>query len=317
MKKHLYSMLAAATISGVIGANVQAEEIVVKKGDTLWEISQKYDVTVEDIKKWNGLSSDLIYPNDKLEVSPEKHYIVQCGDTLWDIAKTNGVSVQDLKTWNKLSSDLIKPGLNLVIYPTAAGNAGTPAPSAQPVKASSVQNKQSAVKSVVNPQAVQNNQTAAKPVVKSQPVQNNQTAAKPVVKSQPVQNNQTAAKPVVKPQPVQNQQTTAKTATAKAPVANAAKEITVTATAYTASCDGCSGVTATGIDLKANPNAKVISVDPSVIPLGSKVYVEGYGYATAADTGGAIKGNVIDVFIPSQEKAVQWGRKQVKVTILK
>ena len=47
----------------------------------------------------------------------------------------------------------------------------------------------------------------------------------------------------------------------------------------------------TGINLRANPNLKVIAVDPSVIPLGSKVWVEGYGYAVAGDTGGAIKGN--------------------------
>src|SRR5690606_25533069 len=64
--------------------------------------------------------------------------------------------------------------------------------------------------------------------------------------------------------------------------ANSGKEFYVTATAYTASCNGCSGVTATGFNLRANPDAKVIAVDPSVIPLGSKVYVEGYGYAIAA-----------------------------------
>lgn len=97
---------------------------------------------------------------------------------------------------------------------------------------------------------------------------------------------------------------------------SAAKEITVTATAYTANCEGCSGVTATGINLKDNPDKKVISVDPNVIPLGSKVYVEGYGTAIAGDTGGAIKGKKIDVFVPSQAKALEWGRKQVSVKIL-
>ncbi|PGY07734.1 3D domain-containing protein, partial [Bacillus sp. AFS031507] len=59
-----------------------------------------------------------------------------------------------------------------------------------------------------------------------------------------------------------------------------------------------------------------IAVDPSVIPLGSKVYVEGYGEATAADTGGAIKGNRIDVFIPAEQDAINFGVKQLKVTIL-
>ncbi|MET3576217.1 ubiquitin-like domain-containing protein [Bhargavaea ullalensis] len=94
------------------------------------------------------------------------------------------------------------------------------------------------------------------------------------------------------------------------------KEFYVSATAYTASCNGCSGITSTGINLKANPNAKVIAVDPSIIPLGSKVWVEGYGYAVAGDTGGAIKGHKIDVFVSSQSQAMSFGRKKVRIKIL-
>ncbi len=94
------------------------------------------------------------------------------------------------------------------------------------------------------------------------------------------------------------------------------KEFYVSSTAYTASCNGCSGKTATGIDLHANPGAKIIAVDPSVIPLGTKVYVEGYGYAVAADTGTRIKGNKIDVFFASQIDAYRWGQRTVKIKIL-
>lgn len=94
------------------------------------------------------------------------------------------------------------------------------------------------------------------------------------------------------------------------------KEFYVTSTAYTASCAGCSGITATGINLKANPDMKVIAVDPKVIPLGSKVWVEGYGYAIAGDTGGAIKGNKIDVFVASKSDAYAWGRKKVRIKVL-
>ena len=90
----------------------------------------------------------------------------------------------------------------------------------------------------------------------------------------------------------------------------------VTATAYTANCNGCSGITATGYNLIANPNMKLIAVDPSVIPLGSRVWVEGYGEAIAGDTGGAIKGHKIDVFMPSDANARNWGRKTVKIVIL-
>ncbi|MFF2450114.1 3D domain-containing protein [Neobacillus sp. NPDC058068] len=52
------------------------------------------------------------------------------------------------------------------------------------------------------------------------------------------------------------------------------------------------------------------------MPLGSKVYVEGYGAAIAADIGGAIKGNRIDVFLPDKQDALNWGNKNVTVKIL-
>lgn len=88
------------------------------------------------------------------------------------------------------------------------------------------------------------------------------------------------------------------------------------ATGYTADCNGCSGITSTGIDLNSNPNAKVVAVDPSVIPLGSKVWVEGYGEAIAGDTGGAIKGNRIDIHVPNKADADKYNGKDVKVKIL-
>lgn len=93
--------------------------------------------------------------------------------------------------------------------------------------------------------------------------------------------------------------------------------INVVATAYTAECDGCSGITYTGINLLEDRNAKVIAVDPSVIPLGSKVYVEGYGYAIAGDIGGAIKGNRIDIHVPTKKEAFDWGVREVRLRIIK
>ncbi|CAH0279931.1 Cell wall-binding protein YocH [Peribacillus sp. Bi96] len=104
---------------------------------------------------------------------------------------------------------------------------------------------------------------------------------------------------------------------AKTTSAKKYKTITVNATAYTADCKGCSGITASGLNLKKNPKVKAISVDPKVIPLGTKVHVEGYGEAIAADKGGAIKGNKIDVFYSSKSKAINWGRKTVKVKVYK
>ena len=86
------------------------------------------------------------------------------------------------------------------------------------------------------------------------------------------------------------------------------RTMTVSATAYTHT----GNPTATGV----YPSRGTIAVDPSVIPLGTRVYVEGYGYATAQDTGGAIKGNKIDVFVNSHSEAMNWGRRTVNITIL-
>ncbi|MCD8511709.1 MAG: hypothetical protein LRY73_18895 [Bacillus sp. (in: Bacteria)] len=91
---------------------------------------------------------------------------------------------------------------------------------------------------------------------------------------------------------------------------------TFIATAYTAYCYGCSGITFTGIDLRANPDAKVIAVDPSVIPLGSYVEVKGYGVFLAADIGGAINGRKIDIFMPDRDDVIQFGIRTVQLRIL-
>lgn len=86
------------------------------------------------------------------------------------------------------------------------------------------------------------------------------------------------------------------------------KVMTMEATAYTHT----GNPTATGI----YPYKGVVAVDPKVIPLGSKLYVEGYGYCEAQDTGGAIKGDRIDVFLDTKEQCFAWGRKIVQVYLL-
>lgn len=88
--------------------------------------------------------------------------------------------------------------------------------------------------------------------------------------------------------------------------------LTMQSTAYTGGT-----LTATGSKPIYNPGGiSTIAVDPNVIPLGSKVYVSGYGTAIAADTGGAIKGNIIDVYFNSEADCIAWGRRNVTVEIL-
>ncbi len=85
------------------------------------------------------------------------------------------------------------------------------------------------------------------------------------------------------------------------------------ATAYTPWCSGCSGITATG----RPAGHGIVAVDPRVIPLGSRLYIPGYGYAIAGDTGGAIVGYRIDLGYTSNRDAMLFGRRAVTVYRLK
>jgi 3D (Asp-Asp-Asp) domain-containing protein/LysM repeat protein len=272
MLNKVKTLLAVAVLSGTVSANVQAE--TVQKGDTLWELSQVHNTSVEEIQKLNDLTTDVIHPGDELRMVPEKQYKVKDGDTIWNIALENKVSVAQLKEWNNLNNDVIHPGLNLVIF-------------------DNLHKKETVVKVTETKTTVPSEQKAVK---------NTSKATK-------------TTKPVVKVKAKVSKKTASKVKAASTKKTNY-KVITVKATAYTAYCKGCSGITATGINLKANPKKKVIAVDPKVIPLGTKVYVEGYGHAIAGDKGGAIKGKRIDVFIPSKKAAINYGVKNVKVKIL-
>lgn len=191
MKKFLFALTVAMGLTifagGMTETSAATSVHTVKKGDTLYKISQQYKVSVTNIKKWNNLKSSVIRPNQKLK--------------------------------------LVKPSK---VASSTSGKNKTPSRSDDSV----------------------------------------------------------------------------------------VKEFTVNASAYTAYCNGCSGLTKTGLNLRKNPDLKVIAVDPNVIKLGTKVHVEGYGYAVAADIGSAIKGNRIDVFIPNKTRAYQWGRKNVTIKIL-
>lgn len=91
--------------------------------------------------------------------------------------------------------------------------------------------------------------------------------------------------------------------------------MTFETTAYSWKEAGASPYTASGTDLRTNPQA--VAVDPSVIPLGTVVEVEGYGIAVALDTGGAIKGHIMDVHITELDAMHAWGRRSVQVKVFK
>jgi len=97
------------------------------------------------------------------------------------------------------------------------------------------------------------------------------------------------------------------------------RSLQVEATAYTRGPESTGkqpgdpdyGITFSG--LPAAPG--VCAVDPTVIPLGSILFVPEYGYAVALDTGGAIKGTRIDVYFEKETDALKWGRRQVKISV--
>lgn len=93
------------------------------------------------------------------------------------------------------------------------------------------------------------------------------------------------------------------------------KTMLVVATAYcscTKCCGKSDGITASGKKAKAN---HTIAVDKNVISLGTKVLINGRQYV-AEDTGGAIKGNRIDIYFDNHEQALKWGRQQIEIEVL-
>jgi LysM repeat protein len=99
----------------------------VRRGDNLMEIARRFDVSIEDLKAWNGLSSSRITAGEDLTIraggsSPAGQYRVRRGDTLDAIARRFGVSVDDLKAWNGLSNSRIHEGNYLTVQPEASQN---------------------------------------------------------------------------------------------------------------------------------------------------------------------------------------------------
>ncbi|OJF95945.1 3D domain-containing protein [Alkalibacterium sp. 20] len=133
-----------------------------------------------------------------------------------------------------------------------------------------------------------------------------QVSAKPAASKSVASETKTSAPKKVETKPVVK--------TESKPAQSSGRTLKVQATGYSTKQPGLSTHTFMGIDLRKNP--RVIAVDPSVIPLGSKVEVEGMGVYIAGDTGGAINGNIIDIHFKTVAEALQWGRRQVTIRVL-
>jgi len=207
--KKITALTGMAILATGISAQADAKEHTVTYGESLWSIADKYDTTVERIKKINKMESDIILPNQKLEVLVKGKYEVQKGDTLEKIAKKFDTKVADLKRWNNIETNKnLKVGKLIVVdkeekrqivTQTAAQQA--PVTVQQPVayQAPVVKAPEQTAKPAV--QQVAQKPVEQKPVaqpVAQQPVQQVQQA--PV--EQPVQ--QAAQKPVQQAAPAGN-----------------------------------------------------------------------------------------------------------------
>ncbi|MEF2290823.1 LysM peptidoglycan-binding domain-containing protein [Virgibacillus dokdonensis] len=276
MKKIVASFATGMIIAGTAATTVSAEEYDVKQGDNLWNIANEYNTTVEQLVDVNELKTTTIQPKQTLIINKQAKMKYKI---------QQGDTLSGIGHKYGVSVEDIKEWNNLDSDLIVAGQ------------------------NLTLEGVTVSNDKPAKEEPQAQPKQT-QKEQQPVTKTKaPAKEEQATPAPS---KPATSQKAPEQTKQERPQ----GQSFSVTATAYTASCDGCSGVTATGVNLNNNSNAKVIAVDPNVIPLGSKVYVEGYGYATAADTGGAIKGNKIDVHVPNKGDAMNWGVRTVNVTVV-
>ena len=114
-----------------------------------------------------------------------------------------------------------------------------------------------------------------------------------------------------------NQQTVSRGGGVSSSNSSKGEWMTFEATAYTKGCYQCSGITAGGTDLnKLNYTPKIIAADPKVLPLGTKIEIEGMGVYTVDDTGGKIKQNRIDILHSTKDEAYKFGRRNVRLRIV-
>lgn len=202
MKKLAAITTMAILTTGVATTQADAKEHKVAQGESLWTIADKYDTTIEKIKNINKLKSEVIVPNQKLEVLVKGKYEVKAGDTLGKIAHKFDVRITELKKWNKIESSKELNEGQLLIVEKKSDRKHT---NAAPIKAAPVAKKVAAPVSA--PVATQNTAATVQPQPQAQPVQQTQKAVR--VQQAPVQQAPVQQGPVQQTKRAAVQQTSA------------------------------------------------------------------------------------------------------------
>lgn len=244
--------------------------------------------TVEEIKSEISAQKEN-QDNDKSVID----YTFQWGDTLWGISEATDISVDKLVHVNDIDNrSLIHVGTTIYL--------------SDDYSVLSVKNDDEIVSYDVSTDEVTETETPEE-VTEAQEVEEvvTETEVTETVEETEavVETNQSEAASV----PAESQ------SEASSESSEEGRWMTVEATAYSRNQEVLSNFTFTGIDLRENP--QVIAVDPNVIPLGSTIHVPGYGTFVAGDTGGAIKGNRIDLHMEDLQAAFQFGRRTIDIQV--
>lgn len=286
---------------------VQTKHLIVS-GDTLSQLAVDYGVSVLDIQSNNGIyNPDLIWAGTYLTVggtgfnTASESFKEKLSAEQEAKSKAEQVKADEINQQNALIEKAKKAEIK--------ANEDARIKAEQEAIAKANADKQAQEQAIAKEHADKVAQEQAKAdaieAEKQEAINKEQADLKAEeAKKAEIKANEAQATPQAEKQTQPKQETQQNT--------QAGRQVTVQTTAY----DGVSlgGVTATGNIIQSTSH-KVIAVDPNVIPLGSTVYVPGYGTAMAWDTGGAIQGNIVDLNMSTAD-AIQWGRQTVTVTVL-
>lgn len=326
------ALFAAVTILTVVFAVNSMKKHITIVIDGKEQVVETYKETVSEVLSENGIliaakdkmdreSSDVLNKKDKIEIITAVPVEVAADGAIYSfmtaektvkaLLETEGIALNEVDKLSANLEDPIESGMKLsivrvtseIVYET------------QPIEFAVQENKDSSILKGKT-EIKQEGSAGERKITKERTYEDG------ILISEVEVSNEVVTAPVDKvvaigtkvPEPV---------VVAKAPTIVASRGSTPSGLSYsssmrvTATAYAGDGITATGtVPVRNASGWSTIAVDRNVIPMGTRVYVENYGYAIAEDVGGAIKGNIIDVFMNSESDAIAWGRRTVTIYIL-